>query len=102
MKRGPILDTAKACIMRDRAETYGSAEIGFAAIAQVWTAMDLARGNRPFAACDVAVRMIAVKLVRASANPRHLDNWVDICGFSALGGEIATDSDPQESGAHHD
>lgn len=91
MNRSHILDAAEVCITQDRAETYGSAEAGFAAIAQVWSAMDLARGDRAFGAADVAARMVAVKLIRASANPNHLDSWIDICGFAALGGEIASE-----------
>ena len=42
-------------------------------------------------AADVALYMIGVKLVRAAANPGHVDSWVDIAGFAALGGEIATE-----------
>lgn len=85
MIRSKILDDAAFCIIHDRADAYGSAQVGFDAIAQVWAALDQARG-----AADVAAFMVAVKLVRASTNPGHVDSWVDIAGFAALGGEIAT------------
>jgi hypothetical protein len=31
--------------------------------------------------------MIAVKLSRLIETPGHEDSWLDICGYSALGGE---------------
>lgn len=91
MIRTEILGHADTCINRDRAATYGSAQTGFDAIAQVWSALDEARGDRARGAADVALYMIGVKLVRAAANPGHVDSWVDIAGFAALGGEIATE-----------
>ncbi|WP_449044184.1 DUF6378 domain-containing protein [Paracoccus versutus] len=90
MIRSKILDDAAFCIIHDRADVYGSAQVGFDAIAQVWAGLDQARGDRPRGAMDVAAFMIAVKLVRAATNPAHADNWVEIAGFAALGGEIAT------------
>lgn len=91
MIRSKILDNAGFCIIHDRADAYGSAQTGFDAIAQIWAALDQARGDRPRGALDVAAFMVAVKLVRASTNPGHVDSWVDIAGFAALGGEIATE-----------
>lgn len=91
MIRSKILDSAGFCIIHDRADAYGSAQVGFDAIARVWGALDQARGDRARSAVDVAAFMIAVKLVRASTNPGHADSWVDIAGFAALGGEIATE-----------
>lgn len=91
MIRSKILDDAAFCIIHTRADAYGSAQVGFDSIAQIWAALDQARGDRPRGALDVAAFMVAVKLVRASTNPGHVDSWVDIAGFAALGGEIATE-----------
>lgn len=93
MNRTETLDTAKQAINVDRAEQYGSAEDGFAAIEQIWDALDKARGSRPRGPVDVALYFDAVKMVRASTNPQHSDNWVDLCGYSALGGELASIAD---------
>ena len=33
--------------------------------------------------------LVDLKTVRAWGNPAHDDNWVDIAGYAACGGEIA-------------
>ncbi|WP_287882738.1 DUF6378 domain-containing protein [Paracoccus sp. (in: a-proteobacteria)] len=90
MIRTEILSTAGDYVTRDRAATHGRAEGGFAAIAQVWDALDAARGDRPRSVLDVALYMAGLKLVRAATNPAHADNWIDLAGYAACGGEIAT------------
>ena len=85
MNRSEILDTAKAYITVDRANTHGSAEANFGLIAAYWSA-HLGRNIKPH---DVAVMMTLLKLARAKSNPAHADNWVDGCGYLACGGEIA-------------
>ena len=86
--RSEILDTAREYVTPDRAATHGDAERNFNLIADYWTAyLDL---NRQISASDVAVMMTLLKIARISANPHHLDNWVDGCGYMACGGEIAT------------
>lgn len=90
MIRTEILSTAGDYVTRDRAAAHGRAEDGFAAIAQIWDALDAARGDRARSALDVALYMAGLKLVRAATNPAHADNWVDLAGYAACGGEIAT------------
>jgi hypothetical protein len=87
MKRVDILNTAAQLIDNDRAHQYGDAKSEFARVAVIWS--DLV--GTPVAVQDVALLMIALKLVRATRNSQHADNWIDICGYAALGGEIATD-----------
>lgn len=94
MNRRDICEAGAELIGVDRATQYGDAVVGFTAIAQIRDALDMVRGARPRGAEDQALDMIAVKLVRASANPRHLDSWIDIVGYAALGGEIASESEP--------
>jgi hypothetical protein len=31
-----------------------------------------------------------LKVARIRSNPKHADNWIDIAGYAACGGEIAT------------
>ena len=86
MNRSDILDTAKQYINVDRADTHGDAESNFELIAVYWSAhLDAGIGPE-----DVAIMLTLMKLARAKANPGHADNWVDGCGYLALGGEIAT------------
>lgn len=85
MNRAKILDTAKEFIMVDRAATHGSAERNFGLIAAYWSA----HLNRNISPHDVAVMMTLLKLARAKSNPKNADNWIDGCGYLALGGEAA-------------
>lgn len=86
MNRAEILDTAKEFITKDRQATHGSAEDNFGLIAAYWSA-HLGRNIKPH---DVAVMMTLLKLARAKANPKHVDNAIDAAGYSALAGEIGS------------
>jgi hypothetical protein len=85
VNRSEILDTAKEYVTKDRAATHGDAESNFGLIAAYWSA----HLNRNISPHDVAVMMTLLKLARAKSNPKHVDNWVDGCGYLALGGEAA-------------
>ena len=85
MKRSEILDTAKRVVCADRKDMHGRAEDSFCGIAHLWAAyldMDISP-------VDVAAMMILLKIARAKENPMHMDNFVDMCGYAACGGEIA-------------
>ena len=82
--RAEILAEAARCVTVDRAATYGSAEDSFGAIAAIWSA----RLGVKIRADQVAIMLIDLKCVRAWGNPGHRDNWVDIAGYAACGGEI--------------
>ena len=86
MNRSQILDTAKEYVTKDRATTHGDAESNFGLIAAYWSA----HLNKNITAHDVAVMMTLMKLARAKANPKHIDNAIDAAAYSALAGEIAT------------
>ena len=85
VNRADILDTAKEYVTKDRAATHGDAERNFGLIAAYWSA----HLNVSIRAHDVAVMMTLMKLARARSNPKHTDNWIDGCGYLALGGEAA-------------
>lgn len=87
MNRADILDTAKEYVTKDRAATHGDAERNFGLIAAYWSA----HLNVSIRAHDVAVMMTLMKLARARSNPKHTDNWIDGCGYLALGGEAAAE-----------
>lgn len=82
--RDEILDKAKTIINGERQGTYGKAENSFAVIAQLWTAYL----GRDLSSADVANMMILMKVARNSSGVYKDDNWIDICGYAALGGEI--------------
>ena len=85
MKRQDILDTAKNIITNDRAATHGGAEDSFGTIAAMWSAylgVDITEH-------DVCAMMVLLKVARIKGNAKHLDSWIDIAGYSAIGGEIS-------------
>lgn len=87
--RKTILDAAEKCVCQDRQDTYGKPEDSFGVIADLWTAyLDIGRDITPV---DVAQMMILLKVGRAKENQKHQDNWVDIAGYAACGGEIAAE-----------
>ena len=89
MKKAELLDTAKKIVTGERQTHYGTAEDNFGRIANYWTAYLQAMGNDvTFAAADVAVMMILMKVARLSADITHEDSWVDIAGYAACGSEI--------------
>jgi hypothetical protein len=87
MKRSEILDTAKGYVTQDRAATHGDAEQTFGRIASVWSA----RLGVSITQAQVCILLGDLKSCRAWGNPQHADNWVDLAGYAACGGEIATE-----------
>ena len=86
MNRVSILKDASECVSVDRAATQGDIEDSFASIAAIWGAR-LGVIIRPD---QVAIMLIDLKTVRAWGNPYHCDNWIDMAGYAACGGEVAT------------
>lgn len=84
MSRNDILDKAKSIINGERQGTYGEAEDSFSVIAQLWSTYLC----RELTSADVANMMILMKVARNSSGVYKDDNWIDICGYAALGGEI--------------
>lgn len=95
VRRGDILDKAKACVCRDRNKAYGEPEDGFNLIAALWEPVIRETCVSPGADVSVlpetvAMLMALLKVARAAQNPAHLDSWVDLSGYAACGGEIAS------------
>ena len=93
MLRSEVLDTAGDLISKDRAAVYGDARESFEAIAAMWTDFlkNHAPGDdlHPLNGADVAAMMVLMKVSRLRYAQQYMDNWVDIAGYAALGGEIA-------------
>lgn len=83
--RQEILTTAGQLIGGDRQATYGDAKEMHQSIADLWSSyigVDLT-------AVDIAAMMVLMKVARArKGSKKHTDNWVDICGYAALAGEM--------------
>jgi hypothetical protein len=85
MTKEEFIYQARDVITTDRNNQYGEAENTFAIIADMWTAY-LKTNLKPE---DVAAMMILMKVARMTHGFKA-DNWVDVIGYAALGGEIAS------------
>ena len=95
MTRKGILDAAEACVCGQREQDYGSPEDNFRTIAELWRQYIQTRCVGPgvlvdLVSDDVASMMILLKVGRIAGGSLSQDNWVDIAGYAACGGEIAT------------
>lgn len=99
MKRSEILEAAKRCVCGDREQDYGSPENNFKTIASLWNSYlygtGLIENSDPDAWMgldqkDVAAMMALMKIARIASGNAKEDNWVDIAGYAACGGEIET------------
>lgn len=94
MNRKEILEAAAKCVCGDREQDYGSPENNFQTIANLWidylTAKDDFLGIEPK---DVAAMLALLKIARIASGHAKEDNWVDLAGYAACGGEVETGSD---------
>lgn len=102
-RRG-ILEAAIQYVTKDRNATHGNPEDNFKIIAAYWqTYLESIGvfkhysddytdkyGTRNLEPADVAAMMILMKTSRLATSPLMADHWVDIAGYAACGGEIAT------------
>lgn len=93
MTRKEILQTAEKCVCGDREQDYGSPEDNFSTIAKLWEPY-LSRKCVSHGAdvCvngeDVAALLALVKIGRIASGNAKVDNWIDLAGYAACGGEI--------------
>ena len=99
MKRAEILEAARVCVCGEREQEYGTPENNFETIGLLWGVylraahpeINLAiNGITPK---DVATMMALLKVARIAtgSNP---DSFVDLAGYAACAGEIATKEVP--------
>lgn len=82
--RDNILEKAKEIINGDRQGTYGKPEDSFQMISELWSSYL----KCDISSVDVANMMVLLKVARNAGGVYKDDNWIDICGYAALGGEI--------------
>ena len=83
--RQDILDEAARIVTGERQMQYGKPEDNFARIADLWCAY---LGGVPITEWDVANMMALLKIARTKGGEVKRDNWVDIAGYAACGGEV--------------
>ena len=93
MKRPEILEAAKRCVCGDREQDYGSPENNFRTIATMWEAYL----GYPVSPVDVAAMLALLKIARVSSGHAKEDNWIDLTGYAACGGELESlQTEPSE------
>lgn len=85
MNRNEFLDESKS-IMFDRGMGYGHPAINHQRIASLWTTFL----EYPVKAEQVAICMALVKIARLVETPNHEDSYIDLAGYAAIAGELAT------------
>jgi len=97
MTRKEILEAAAKCVCGDREQDYGSPENNFRTIADLWTAYMRekccgAGADLCIVPADVAAMMALMKIARIASGHAKDDNWIDLAGYAACGGEIETET----------
>lgn len=86
MMRGQILQAAEKCVCGGRNSDYGEPERNFRKISELWSAYM----GFNITEIDVTMMMVLLKAARVSTGKGTEDCFVDIAGYAACGGEIAT------------
>ena len=95
MKRAEILKEAEKCVCGNREQDYGSPENNFRTIANFWATYLNTKHDCDVCITidpeDVAAMLALLKIARISSGRMKDDNWIDLAGYAACGGEIAAD-----------
>lgn len=91
MKRAEILEAARVCVCGEREQDYGTPENNFETIGLLW-GVYLRAAHRELARVMAAMMgLLKVARIATGSNP---DSFVDLAGYAACAGEIATKEDP--------
>lgn len=93
MTREEILAAAKQCVCGDRDQDYGSPETSFNMIAALQEPYLRQKCVNPdgdvfIIGADVGAMMALFKIARIAAGHGKADNWIDLAGYAACGGEL--------------
>ena len=91
MTKEEILAEASRIISKDRNLSHGDAFQNHAEIAEFWNIFldKKLQAMASITADDVALMMVLMKISRNNQGKKNnLDNFVDMCGYAAIAGEI--------------
>lgn len=86
LKRTEILEKAQQCVSGHRQIDYGSPENNFQSVADLWSVYK----DVKFTSTDVSMMMALLKIARIKTGTATEDSFVDLAGYAACGGEIAS------------
>jgi hypothetical protein len=88
MTRKEVLHTAEQMVSGDREQDYGNPENNFRTIANLWNAYFNGKITSNLKPHDVAAMLALLKIARIGSGHAKDDNWVDLAGYAACGGEL--------------
>ncbi len=99
MLRPEILKITHQCVCGEREDDYGTPENNFDLIGKMWTLylkaahpdLQSVMPNDGISALDVSMMMSLLKVARIATGRPKADNFIDLAGYAACGGEIATE-----------
>lgn len=107
MTREQILKEAERCVCGQRQQDYGTPEDSFRAIGQLWEVYikEKCVGTDTIVTVvpeDVAALLALLKIARIATGHGKDDNWVDLAGYAACGGELEASGRPQPVACEHE
>lgn len=84
MKAKETLKIAASLVSGDRAKKHGDAQENHDKIAKLWSAYL----GKNLDAHDVACLMALLKIARTQTGATNPDDYIDICGYAAIAGEL--------------
>lgn len=105
MNRPEILEAARKCVCGEREQDYGTPENNFETIGLLWGVylraahpeLEAVLDINHISAKDVAIMMSLLKIARIATGSSP-DSFVDLAGYAACAGEIATQESDNGSG----
>jgi len=94
MTRSELLHAAEVCVCGQREEDYGTPEDSSRVIGELWETYikEKCVGDPAAEVCiapeDVAALLALLKIARIATGHGKSDNWVDLAGYAACGGEL--------------
>lgn len=90
MTRGEILDQAKKTICNDRQDVYGDPENSFPVIAKFWETYlsEITHSEIKLTPRNAAEMLVLFKLARIATGKFKEDNYIDLCGYSAIASSL--------------
>lgn len=98
MTRSEILKAANKCVCGEREQDYGSPENNFDTIGTLWSTYiraaypELNVAINHITGKDVACMMGLLKIARIATGGKNIDNWIDLAGYAACGGEVQSEN----------
>lgn len=91
MKINAIIKEATRLVGTDREKSYGNKSKNHKNIAKLWSAYL----DKDISSHDVAMLMALLKIARTKQGELCIDNYIDLVGYGAIAGQLASEDDNQ-------